>query len=342
MEPIEFEKRVAECVGLWLAEGSTTSKSEITFTNNCLDLVNLFHDTINALFEEYTYNQRVYVYSKDSSEVKLPYKNCIYKYYTHKRATKPYFIIRIASVDLIKKWNEIIREKLSRKEFYPFILRGFFAGEGNVKEGKRSVRVLRISQAVQKEFIDNLLRELNITYNFTSSNRMYNVSSKTNWDIFAKYKLADLHPAKKERFWRLYNSYTEVHYKNNYLYQEVLKALKEPLTTRQLSEKFNRSFARIQDIVILLKKEKKIKNFRIGSKNFWTNNNELIMISKIKQKYLNILEQPKTSAEIAKEFKVGWKSSFRRLSELKKLNVVQFNEDKKWQRTNPNKKIIVI
>ena len=58
MEPTNFEKQIAECVGLWLAEGSTTSKSEITFTNNCLDLIDLFHKTMNDLFKNDKFNQK--------------------------------------------------------------------------------------------------------------------------------------------------------------------------------------------------------------------------------------------------------------------------------------------
>lgn len=337
-----FEKEVAECVGLWLAEGSTTSKSEITFTNNCLELIDLFLKTMNELFKGESFNQRIYAYSKNGSRIKLPYSNCVFKYYVHKRATKPYFIFRIASVKLIKEWNKIIKENLNKKEIYPWILRGFFAGEGNVKEGKKSVRVLRISQAVQKEYINKILNELGITYKFTSNNRMYNISHKTNWDIFAKYSLADLHPAKKERFWRLYNSYKEIHYKKDYLYKEVYTALKEPLTTKQLSEKFDRSFARIQDVLTLLKKEGKINNFRIASRDYWTNNNEVILISKLKEKYITFLKNAKTTSEIAKEFKVSWKSSFRRLKELEKLNLVTLDKDKKWQKVNSTKTIQII
>ena len=31
---------IAECVGLWLAEGDNKTRMEITFTNNCLFLIN--------------------------------------------------------------------------------------------------------------------------------------------------------------------------------------------------------------------------------------------------------------------------------------------------------------
>lgn len=342
MGPTKFEEQIAECVGLWLAEGSTTSKSEITFTNNCLDLIDLFYNTINELFKAYSFNQRIYVYSKDGREVKLPYNNCAFKYYIHKRATKPYFIFRIASVELVRKWKIIVDKTLNNNSLVPFTLRGFFAGEGNVHEGKKSVRVLKISQKTRKDFIDNLLCYLGLIFSFEKGNRNYILSSKFNWDIFAKYKLADLHPNKKEKFWRLYNSYKEEHYKNNYLYLGIYKELKEPLTTKQLSEIFRRSFARIQDVLILLKKEEKISNFRVKSKDYWTNNPNIILISNIKKNYLDLLDQPKLTSEIAKEFKVEWKSSFRRLSELKKLGLVKIGEDNKWKKELTKKKVIVI
>lgn len=343
MGRIAQEERIAECVGLWLAEGSTTSKSELTFTNNCLDLIDLFQETINKLFSDYSYNQRIYIYSKDGRIVNLPYKNCTYKYYTHKRATKPYFIFRIASVKLMKIWEKIVVDTLDNDKLIPFTFRGFFAGEGNVKGGKKSVRVLRVSQAIQKDFINKMLNELQIIYNFTSSNRMYNISGKDNWDIFAKYKLADLHPDKKERFWNLYNSYKEIHYKNNYLYDEVYKILTvEPLTTEQLSKIFKRSFARIQDVVILLKERGKIYNFRTGSMTYWTNNPDIVIISKIKDKYLQFLDRPMLTSEFAKEFKVSWGSSFGRLDELEKLGLVEIDENKKWNKKQMKKRILVI
>ena len=341
MGPIDY-KRVAECCGLWLAEGSTTSKSEITFTNNCFELIDLFYKTINRLFKGYEYNPRIYVYSADGSKIELPYKNIIIKYYTHKRATKPYFIFRIASVELIKKWKEEIKNCLDRKELYAYILRGFFAGEGNVHTGKRSVRVLRISQGKPKKFIDNLLKEFGIKFSFETGNRNYILSGKSNWDIFAKFKLADLHPNKKEKFWRAYNSFKEEHYAKNYIIQNILPILDKPHTARQLSQIFNRSMARIQDVLIELKKQSKINNFRVRSIDYWTNDLELIIISKIKNQYLLFLDYPKETSEFAKYFKVDWKSSFRRLKELESLGLLRREEGKKWIKLLPQKKIQVV
>ncbi|HDZ61058.1 MAG TPA: hypothetical protein ENH46_05100, partial [Candidatus Pacearchaeota archaeon] len=166
-------ENIAKCVGLWLAEGDNKTKSEITFTNNCWDLVNLFYRTINKIFYKHNYNPRIYVYSKDKKKVKIHYKNCVVKYYVHKKAIKPFFILRFASVEMVKEWKKIVKFFLDKKEFFPNILKGFFAGEGNVHVGRKSVRVLRVSQKERKKFIDDLLNSLNISFSFETGNRNY-------------------------------------------------------------------------------------------------------------------------------------------------------------------------
>ena len=35
------KKEIAECVGLWLAEGDNKTTAEVTFTNNCFELINI-------------------------------------------------------------------------------------------------------------------------------------------------------------------------------------------------------------------------------------------------------------------------------------------------------------
>ena len=338
----DAKKRIAECAGLWLAEGSTTSKSEITFTNNCWDLIDLFYRTINEIFKEYKYNQRIYVYSKTGAKIKLPYEDCVVKHYVHKRATKPFFIFRIASVRLIKKWRDIVGETLNKRKLYPYILKGFFAGEGNIKESSHNSRVLRIAQKEQKEFIDKILHDLGIKFTFYPKNRSYDISGKPMWDIFAELKLADLHPDKKKKFWEVYKHFKEEHYEKNFLIKNILPILNNPCTTRHLSEMFNRTPARIQDVLIELKKQNKINNFRVGSVDYWTNDKNLIIISKLKKHYLFFLDKPKQTSEFAKKFKVCWKSSFRRLSELQKLNLVRRQQDGEWIKIQTKNKILAI
>jgi len=342
MEDKLLDPLFAECIGLWLAEGDNKTTSEITFTNNCLDLINLFYNVINKNFSHYHYNPRIYVYSKNKEEIKIPYENCIVKYYVHKRATKPFFILRFASVRMIKEWKDFVNKILQKKEVYPYILRGFFAGEGNIKEGSHSLRVLRIAQGRQKDFIDNLLNELNIKYLFRPNERAYVISGKLNWNIFAKYTLADLHPDKKRKFWQVYNSFKQEHYPTNHLIREVLEILENPKTTRYLSSYFNRSFARIQDVLIILKKQDKINNFRVRNVDYWIKNGDLIIISKIKKEYLLFLSRPKKTSDFAKNFKVCWKSSFKRLRELEKLGLVIREDNGNWKRVKTKRKIFVI
>ena len=160
----------------------------------------------NKLFSNHSYNPRIYVYSKNGEKVKIPYENCIVKYYIHKRATRPYFILRFASVEMVKKWKNLVANILETKELYHYVLRGFFAGEGNISEGSHGHRTPRISQGKKKKFIDDLLIDFGIKYSFRLKERSYNISGKWNWDIFAKYKLADLHPNKKEKILQQYKN----------------------------------------------------------------------------------------------------------------------------------------
>jgi len=336
------DKKVAECVGLWLAEGDNKTKAEITFTNNCWELIDFFYKIINKVFREHTYNPRIYVYSPNKEKVSIPYDKCIVKYYIHKRATKLYYLLRFASVKMVKMWKEIVKDILKRRDLYPFILRGFFAGEGNVYMGSHNRRILRLSQKEEKEYINNILNHLGLYFYFEKGNRNYVIYRKPTWDIFAKHKLADLHPLKKEKFWGIYNSFKEEHYPTNYLIKEVYSIINKPLTARQLSKVFNRSFARIQDVLILLKKQGKINNFRVGNVDYWTKDKNQIIISKIKEDYLLLLDKPKHTSECAKHFKVCWKSSYNRLNELQKLNLIRKENNGKWIKLLTRKEVLII
>jgi hypothetical protein len=338
----KFDREVAECVGLWLAEGDRKTKYEITFTNNCIDLIKLFYKTICRLFKDKKEKIRIYVYSNEDRKIKIDFCNII-KYYLDKRASKPYCILRLASVEDLKRWKKIIDDTSNNNKLYPYILRGFFAGEGNIKEWSHNSRGLRIAQKEKNIFVESILDNLNIKkFKFKFYERSYIIYGKHNWDIFAVLKLADLHPDKKKRFWRVYNDFKQNHYENNYLRDEIFNELNNPKTARELFKKYNRSFARIQDILIDLKKQGKIINFRVGSMDYWTNNFNIIIISKIKNKYLDYLFEPRITSDFSKKFKVCPRSSFKRLKELQNLNLVERKMDKKWIRTSINKEIIVI
>lgn len=338
-----FNQEIAECVGLWLAEGDRKTKSEITFTNNCIDLIGLFYKTLIQLFPEKKNRIRIYIYSNGTGKINFQYRDIITKTYVDVRARKPYCILRLASVDSLKKWRKIVEEVSSDNKVYTYLLRGFFAGEGNIKEGSHNSRGLRIAQKEKTKFLEDILLSLGIkNFTFKPNERSYIIHGKYNWDIFADLRLTDLHPGKRERFWEVYNKFKQEHYEKNYLRDNILLKLENHMTTRELSKKFNRSFARIQDILIDLKKLDKIRNFRIGNVDYWTNKRDLILISKIKNKYLLYLNKSRRTSEFAKKFNVNPKSSFRRLKELSNLNLVERNRDKRWKRTSINKKILVI
>lgn len=338
-----FNKQIAECVGLWLAEGDSKCNNEITFTNNEFSLIKFFHENIKKIFSNYQFKIRIYVYSSDGKNINVLIKVDKVNIYTDKRATKPYYIWRLASVSLNRKWKNLVEEYKNNPKYYSDILRGFFAGEGNIKSSSHNSRVIRISQK-KCLLLEKLLEYFNIEFKYRKENRSYNITHKPNWDRLAKIHIADLHPIKKEKFWRVYYEFKEEHYKSNYLKNSIFKLLIKPYLPLELAIKFNRSKARIQEILIDLKKERKINNFRVGSVSYWIRNDQnIVIISKLKKKYLNfIVKSNKTTKEIANYFKVNDKSSFGRLKELQKLGLVRRNKDKMWQIIKLNKEVVAI
>ncbi len=339
-----LKKEVAQAVGLWLAEGDNKTKQEITFTNSQLELIKLFDKTLRGLFKNM--KVKIYIYSpRKSLIVNLPINNCIIKNYIDKRANRPYFIWRVYSTRLSKEWKEIVQKLLTKKELQIEILKGFFAGEGNIKFLiKSSTRTIRIAQGKRVLFLEKILNNLNVDYVYSGKERAYIVNKRRNWDIFAKIKMADLHPLKMNQFWQAYNSFKQEHYDSNYLREEIYKILVKPLTSHNLATKFNRSQARIQDILIQLKKEKQINNFRIGSRDYWIRiDKRKILVSKLKQKYLDLCDKGyRRTYEFAKYFKVDHKSSYNRLIELEKLNLIKRNINKDWIRINSNRNVMII
>ena len=336
-------KEIAECAGLWLAEGDDKCNNEITFTNNQFELIVFFHNTIKQLFSDYKFNIRIYVYTQNGENIAVPLEVTKLNRYVDKRATKPYYIWRLASVKLNRKWKEIVELYKNNPDYYPEILRGFFAGEGGIKSSSHSSRSVMISQ-LPSVFLEKLLNHLKLEFNYNPGNRSYFITHWDNWDKLAKLKIADLHSIKKEKFWRIYREFKERHYKAHHIRNSVLPMLINPYRTSELAIKFNRTEDRILDVLMELKDKGIINNFRSGSKSYWVRNDQnVIIISKLKKEYLDFLSKnEKTTMEIANYFNVGFQSSSRRLKELEKLSLVRRKEDKKWERLNPDKKVIVL
>ena len=68
----------------------------------------------------------------------------------------------------------------------------------------------------------------------------------------------------------------------------------------------------------------------------------MIIISKVKNKYLSFLTEPRKTSDFVKKFGVDFKSSSRRLNELEKLNLVCRDKNKSWKKTSINEEILVI
>lgn len=340
---IEITPEIAECVGLWLAEGDTKTKSEITFTNNCSTLVEFFAKTIQQIFKNYDFRPRVYVYSAELEKIKLNFI-CKINYYNDQRARKPYFIYRVGSVNLNSIWKNTVRETEINKKFYKYILRGFFAGEGNLKDGSHHNRTVRIAQGKPNKLMEQILALYKITYQYKQNERAYVITGKWNWDKLAKIKIADLHPIKKEKFWKIYNSYIEEHFPAHYIKEKMLKLMDKPYTSLELSKSFKRSPARIYDILSILKKQNILQLFKVRSKSYWikTDQNKII-ISSIKDKYLKSLEkEEKTTGDLAREIGVCWKSAYNRLRELEKLCLASKNSNGLWKIITTTKEVIVL
>ncbi len=342
---MEFKitNRVAECVGLWLAEGDKKTKSEITFTNNCIPLIELFGLTIKQTFKRYTINPRAYVYSANNEQIHVSL-NCRIKYYTDIRANKPYVLYRLSSVKILEEWKKLVTLVKNEEKFYKYILRGFFAGEGNIKSGSHGNRTIRIAQGKRDDFIEQILNYLDIKYNYSPRGRSYIITGKWNWGKFAKMKIHELHPEKRDKFDRVFNSYKEGHYPDNFIKNELGELLEKPYTTNQISKIFKRAPARIQDILIPLKEKGLVKNFRVKIKSYWINTNQnKIIISKIKEKYLSSLNKKgKTVSELSKEMNVCWKPSYRRLLELQKLDLVVKDTAGIWTVLDYKKEVVVL
>jgi len=339
----KLSKEVAECVGLWLAEGDDKCNNEITFTNNEVGLVMYFDKCIRGIFTDSIARVRLYIYTPNGIEIEAPIKVDIVRNYRDNRANKPYYIWRMASARLNKEWKNIVNLYMTNKDYYPDILRGFFAGEGSIKSTSHNSRSVMISQ-LPSIFLEKMLNSLEIEFNYNPGNRSYFITHWDNWDKLAKIKIADLHSIKKEKFWRIYSEYKERHYKIHHIRNSIFQMLITPHMTSELAVSFDRTEARIQDVLMDLKNKGVISNFKCGLKTYWIKNDQnVVIISKLKKNYLDLLEnKSKNTAEIAKYFNVNFHSSKKRLKELERLELVKRNGDKRWEKLNPAKKVIVL
>ncbi len=340
-DQLSLSKEVAELVGLWLAEGDNKSIREITITNNCIELIQFSYRVLNRLFNRAKFRLYVYLSKDHSKDIPGLPKVAVTKYYSDVRARRPYFILRIASTELNRDWKRIVEVICSQEHLSDDILRGFFAGEGNIKFGSHHNRAIRIAQKEPKKVISAILDRLGIEWRFSIKERAYVIVGRSNWEKAAKIRIADLHPEKKKKFYEIYEQYRQWHYKKHHIKNNILKHLFEPKTSNELAKIYCREVSRIQEILTKLKRDGKITSFRVLSKNYWIDNRaKVILISVRKKRILDLLDKPRRVFEIAKALSIDDKCVVRRLIELKTLGLVN-REDYYWHKIKTDNEVRV-
>ncbi|MBT4835630.1 hypothetical protein HON86_03375 [Candidatus Woesearchaeota archaeon] len=334
-----MNKQISECVGLWLAEGDNKTISEITFTNNCIELILFFHETINSIYTGDN-KPRIYVYSPSKRKLFNKIGNIKIRYYQDIRAKKTYYIYRLADVNFVKEWKSIVNKTLKEKINYSRILRGFFAGEGNIKHNPKNnnSRSIRISQSKRYIILENILNHFNIEHTFESQDRNYWIYGcqleKTN-----KLNIAELHPEKQFKFARMINSLKEPHYSKGFLKKNIEKTLIKPTRTLELSKKFNRSPARILDVLRELKTEKKISYMKIKNKTVWAKKKIITeILLNDKKVILTSLDKFKKICDLSRDTNIPRKTIRKKLRLLKKEELVK-QMDTEWNKTEKGKSL---
>lgn len=270
--------------------------------------------------------------------------NVKHKYYVDERASKPYFIYRVADVVAVKKWKIIVDNIKNEKTFYPFLLQGFFAGEGSLKfHFPSKSRTLRISQGEPNQLIEDILNDMKINFNYNNNHRSYEIIGRNNLEKLKSINISIMHDQKHKKFLNMINSYQQYHYKKRFLETEVYNILSKPFMTNELAKIFNRSSARLTQTLVKLKRENKIINYRVRSRNYWLRKDQnLIVISKRKEQFLECLNKPRMTFHVANILNINWKAASKRLKELEKLNLVSQNNRGYWSKKKCKKKIMVL
>jgi predicted transcriptional regulator len=340
ISPKIYDKEIAECVGLWLAEGDNTSIAEITLTNNNLEIILFFHEIIKKLYQGKN-EPSIYIYSPTPKQLFHSLNNFKkVKFYVDERANRCYYIYRLADRKFVKRWHGIVNKIKINKCLYPEILRGFFAGEGNVKTGSHSSRRVRISQ-LRSKFIEKILDYFAIKYYYDESHREYEISNRINLERLEEIEVSTLHPEKHSKFKKMIESYKQHHYSRGKFKNMILTVLEKPLRVKDMSLMFDRTESRVSRTLIELRKEKLADYLRVGNFTFW-------MKPDIKQKLisdeiirlLSNIDPSKSVSKVAREIGIYRKTLKRKLDRLEVLGFAKRN-NKGWMITQEGKKLIL-
>jgi len=342
MLQIPEDQKLAECVGLWLAEGDKKTKAEVTFTNNSLDLVLFFRETINKIYAGKN-KPRLYVYSPSSRQLftKL-YGFKTIRFYIDKRARRPYYIYRLADTYFLKDWKFFVLSTTNQYRYFEAVLRGIFAGEGNIDHNPQSNnhRSIRISCISENSYFEKLMNHLKLKYRYDKSRRQYEISGPS-LNIADKINIASLHHEKEHKFNNMIFSVKEKHYSPNYLKNSLLNKLDKLHTSKELAKHFNRDLTRIQEVLSELKKENKVSHVKTKYKSLW-GGKEVIekFLMEEKFKLLKKLYKYKSITKLSKNINLGPKAIRRQLRKLEKEKLTEYKNNK-WELTEKGKKSIL-
>ncbi len=337
----ETRINLPQIVGLWLAEGSVQSTREITFTNNQPTLIRFFHAAFLSALP--ILNQpRIYAYLPLGQRYfKRPISGLKYRTYTHKHASRPFYIYRISGVKLVQEWRKLVKRVIRDERNYPYVLQGFFAGEGNVKYRQYPwSRMIRIFQKSPIPLIDKILKHSGISFRYSPDEGAYNISGRENLEKLWRMQLATLHPSKNKKFEEMMKTYQQYHYKRGMSLQLVCQNLASPITSKDLSIKLQRSHSRLSQILIQLERKNLAQKFKVRSTYYWFRpGDDTVIISRQKDRVLKLLDEPKRVFEVATALKKTWKAVSRRLHELEELGLVRKTASR-WSRVRTRRRVI--
>lgn len=334
-------KEIAECVGLWLAEGDNKTVHEVTFTNNCLELVLFFHENINKLY--FGNNKpKLYVYSSTPRVLITELQGLRIKNYMDLRANRNYYIYRLADTCFVKEWKKLVEQVKQNHELWPEILRGIFAGEGNIKHDleNNNSRNLRIAAGKRNEFIENLLRFFRVPIKYDSEKRQYWISGRY-LDYLEAINIASLHPEKEAKFRKMTHSLKEKHFSPYELESILLEKLTAFKRTKDLANEIGRSEIHLLESLRELKKMKKADCIKINGNWLWIKR-ELKdkFVEEEKHKILHNLKKYSSITQLSKGVGIYRKSITKRLKQYQLEGLVVRVDRNHWKMTEKGKIIV--
>ncbi len=338
---MQIMNELAECVGLWLAEGDSKTIREVTFTNNNIELIFFFHKVISELYSG-SNKPKIYVYSPSPRKLFDAIGKIRIKYYQDRRANRTYYIYRLADTIFNEKWRKIVEQTKKCSDFYPEILRCIFAGEGNIKHDLKNgnSRMVRIANKECNAYIEMLLDHFDIKFKYISSHRCYWISA-SQLEILDRINIAALHSEKEAKFRNMINSVSRKSYSRDESKLKLLSMMNEFHRTRELADKLNIADLEILIILRELKREGKINCIRKDDRNTYWSRIDLVdnFVLGRKRDILKEVDTFKSINDVAKATNIYRKTVSRRLRLLENEGLVE-NINGMWIRTMAGNKLI--